>query len=112
MTKEDALFFLTRFRTTGINENLYEALGVAIKALSIQSEYRWIPCSERLPKNEVDVLCCRDNKTMTIMHFNPVLTTRYPKGFSVVKDAFSWRQDNVIAWMPLPEPYKEVEQDD
>ena len=38
MTNEDALFFLTRFRTTGINEHLYEALGVAIKALSIQSE--------------------------------------------------------------------------
>lgn len=38
MTNEDALFFLTRFRTRGINEHLYEALGVAIKALSIQSE--------------------------------------------------------------------------
>lgn len=36
MTNEDALFFLGRFRTTGINEHLYEALGVAIKALSKQ----------------------------------------------------------------------------
>lgn len=68
---------------------------------------RWIPVSERLPEEEADVLCCRDNQTMAIMHFNPILTTRYPKGFSVVKDAFSWRQDNVIAWMPLPKPYKE-----
>lgn len=32
MTNEDALFFLTHFRTTGINEHLYEALGVAISA--------------------------------------------------------------------------------
>ena len=34
MTKEDALFFLGRFRTKGINEKLYDALGVAIEALS------------------------------------------------------------------------------
>ena len=27
---------------------------------------QWIPCSERLPEKEVDVLCCRDNKTMAI----------------------------------------------
>lgn len=66
----------------------------------------WIPCSERLPEKEVDVLCCRNNKTVAIMHFNPVLTTRYPKGFSVIKNDFSWRQDNVVAWMPLPEPYQ------
>ena len=67
----------------------------------------WIPCSERLPEKEVDVLCCRNNKTVAIMHFNPVLTTRYPKGFSVIKNDFSWRQDNVVAWMPLPDPYQE-----
>lgn len=76
---------------------------------TIEPEPHWIPCSERLPQEEVDVLCCRDNKTMAIMHFNPVLTTRYPKGFSVVEGAFSWRQDNVVAWMPLPEPYREGE---
>ena len=72
---------------------------------SAQPEPHWIPCKERLPEKEIDVLCCRDNKSMAIMHFNPVLTTRYPKGFSVVEDSFSWRQDNVIAWMTLPEPY-------
>lgn len=73
---------------------------------TVDTEPHWIPCSERLPEKEVDVLCCRDNKTMAIMHFNPVLTTRYPKGFSLVKNAFSWRQDNVVAWMPLPKPYE------
>ena len=38
MTKEDALFFLRRFRTKGINEKLYDALGVAIEALNAQPE--------------------------------------------------------------------------
>ncbi len=40
MTKEDALFFLGRFRTKGINEKLYDALGVAIEALNAQTEKR------------------------------------------------------------------------
>ena len=38
MTKEDALFFLGRFRTKGINEKLYDALGVVIEALNAQTE--------------------------------------------------------------------------
>ena len=38
MTKEDALFFLGRFRTKGINEKLYDTLGVAIEALNAQTE--------------------------------------------------------------------------
>lgn len=75
-----------------------------------EPEPHWIPCSERLPEKEVDVLCCRNNKTVAIMHFNPVLTTRYPKGFSVIKNDFSWRQDNVVAWQPLPEPYQPEEE--
>lgn len=40
MTKEDALFFLVRFRTEGINEKLYDALGVAIEALNAQTDKR------------------------------------------------------------------------
>ena len=109
MTNAEAIETLRANYPDACFEQLREAVDKAIKALE---EQEWIPCKERLSEKEVDVLCCRDNKTMTIMHFNPVLTTRYPKGFSVVKDAFSWRQDNVIAWMPLPEPYKEGEQDD
>lgn len=77
---------------------------------TIEPESNWISCKERLPEEEVDVLCCRNNKTIAIMHFNPVLTTRYPKGFSVVENNFSWRQDNVVAWMPLPEPYQPKEE--
>ena len=34
MTREDAVFFIARFRTKRINENLYEALGVALEEMS------------------------------------------------------------------------------
>ena len=88
---------------------LESAIDVLADLPSAQPEQRWIPCSERLPENPINVLCCRTNNSIAIMHFNPILTTRYPKGFSITdSDGFSWRQDNVvIAWMPLPEVYRE-----
>ena len=80
----------------------YNARSVkAIKTLpSAQPEQRWIPCSERLPKQGQEVICqCRANI------------------IKVLKlDAYGdWYQDAghcymggfVLAWMPLPEPYKE-----
>ena len=76
-------------------------------APTIEPEPQWIPCSERLPEEFCKLLACRKNMSIEIMYYSPVLTTRYPKGFSVLKNAFTWRQDNIIAWMPLPEPYKE-----
>lgn len=48
MTKEDALFFLGRFRTKRINEKLYDALGVAIEALA-----------------QPEIVRCKDCKYMT-----------------------------------------------
>lgn len=33
MTKEDAIFFLSRYRTPSLNKHFYEAIGVAIEAL-------------------------------------------------------------------------------
>ena len=71
-----------------------------------EEPHKWISCSERLPEEFCKVLACRKNMSIEIMYYSPVLTTRYPKGFSVLKNDFTWKQDNVIAWMPLPEPYK------
>ena len=69
---------------------------------TIEPEQKWIPCSERLPRQGQEVICqCRANI------------------IKVLKlDAYGdWYQDAdhcymggfVIAWMPLPEPYKEGE---
>lgn len=69
----------------------------------------WIPVSERLPERDTNVLA-------------------YAKGVGIVYQRVMWiddytgewvgfvgsgYQDEVIAWMPLPEPYKaESEEDD
>lgn len=62
---------------------------------------RWIPCSERLPEDDDDV----------------IITT----GFEIYvgwfdADDHTWRLRNdyitsIVAWMPLPEPYK-IESED
>jgi len=60
---------------------------------------KWIPTSERLPEvdkyGEAYVLVCMDDEF--------IATTTYvkDKGFELWADS-----GEVIAWMPLPEPYK------
>ena len=65
---------------------------------SAQPEPKWIPCSERLPEEKKLVLCyCRSNIIDVLELFNDVwyhdYCTEYMKGF-------------VLAWMPLPDPWK------
>ncbi len=93
----------------GFNRNRDMYIKAAMDKVPTVEPMRWIPVTERLPEELTKVLACRKNGSIEIMFFNPALTTRYPKGFSIIKNNFSWRQDNVIAWMPLPEPYKGVE---
>lgn len=55
---------------------------------------RWIPCSERLPENGHYYLWCSD--------MGHVQSDYYWNGFeNGMKYGY-----NIVAWMPLPEPYK------
>lgn len=94
-----------------------------------QPEQRWIPCSERLPSKEERKEWI-DNNLDGIGYLYPCLVTRYSSinpdreknNPYVAKHYFDGEDflnageevcsDYIIAWMPLPEPYKEVEQDD
>ena len=63
----------------------------------------WIPCSVRLPEEEVDVLLSlRSLDVYTGFRANAE-GCFYIDGYGYVE------YENVIAWMPLPEPYKESE---
>ena len=57
---------------------------------------KWISVNEKLPKTEDHVLCCTETKQGR----KNVVIGYYMDG---------WRcgmNSNVIAWMPLPEPYR------
>ena len=74
---------------------------------SAKPKQRWIPCSERLPEDEQEILF--STKT------GRVHSGRYHDDHSA-NQWFSHRDrcrawNNVVnAWMPLPEPYKEAEE--
>lgn len=112
MTREEAIKILKIKQecsdyegfSCGINMNEYkdgcstciEAIDMAIKALQ-EPERKWIPVSERLPETEDKVMCCTETKKGD----KNIIIGYYMEG--------SWRcgmNSNVVAWQPLPEPYK------
>lgn len=82
---------------------LFEALKVAIEALE-SAEPKWIPCSERLPRDDepYDVLCC--NKYGAMMIGCPFVSDDSETGYSADGDCYL---NDCVAWMLLPEAYKE-----
>ena len=80
-----------------------------------QSEQRWIPVSERLPEPEKEYVLISKKPTKisgSKWSVDIAIRTLDPRsgkiqwrdsGFGVIQD------DKVLAWMPLPEPYKEGE---
>lgn len=68
---------------------------------SAQPEPEWIPVTERLPKYGEPVLWCNEKGSV----FTTAITFVNERGdFAVGK---RHRRYSVVAWKPLPEPYKE-----
>ena len=61
----------------------------------------WIPCSERLPEYGEAVMCSCSNGGITIS----CVTHKDVKPSKTVR----FGQHSVVAWQPLPEPFKEHE---
>ena len=77
---------------------------------SVQPEQRWIPCSERLPEEE-DYKSCIECLDGAVWYFteNGTMGIGYyyesTKEWSTTDDLKT--DGKVVAWMPLPEPYRE-----
>ena len=82
-----------------------------------QPEQRWIPVTERLPENDNEVLItvwdAEDDYVEVYKGFyqGHEWWTQWCHGCSKIKDE-PCGENIVIAWMPLPEPYKGGEQDE
>ena len=69
----------------------------------------WIPCSERLPEEYGEYICTMENGQVQECGFVPEKQKGLIKGWSTCEaDGHKFlRNKDVLAWMPLPEPYSE-----
>lgn len=79
----------------------------------------WIPCSERLPEPQTEVVVSFDNGEVKILWQNwadPSSLSNYPgeplayiggDGIPHTYEDWESMKTYAVAWMPLPEPYRE-----
>ena len=101
MTREEAIFELSLVKAVlldpDFNSRAVKAIDMAIKALSQPPADQWIPCSSgELPRQGEQVIGTFENDNgdmvaVPCIYMPQMLTKPWP----------------LIAWMPLPEPYKE-----
>ena len=98
---------LKKYEDTGISPAQLQVIEeeyskMAKELAELRQQNRWIPVSERLPDYNEEVLIT-DGKYVTIdtRHF----LENTEDGEAYTWDINGW--DDVVAWMPLPEPYKE-----
>jgi hypothetical protein len=94
MNNQQAIDRLVKHLEWGWSEETVDAIGMGIHALK---ETQWIPCSERLPEDNTDVIVCFYSGTVTEMRY---------WGNGIFQGIYEHTTKVIVAWMPLPEPYK------
>ncbi len=82
---------------------LYDAYLYGYERGQADAEPQWIPCKERLPELRVYVIA-------TTQWYEITMACRIGDGEWFINEGdTNAYDDDVIAWMPLPEPYREGE---
>lgn len=85
--------------------------------LLVDKNNGWIPCSERLPEEEKDYLCCYEYTEIGGTHEGEKFKDYgvfYHDGYKWIKywETINKKNIQVVAWQPLPEPYREEQEDE
>lgn len=97
MNNQQAIDRLVKHLEWGWSEETVDAIEMGIHALK---ETQWIPCSERLPEDNADVIICFYSGEVTEMRY---------LGNGIFQGVYEHTTKAIVAWMPLPEPYREEE---
>ena len=75
---------------------------------SAQPEQQWIPATERLPEKYIgEWLCCTDEGEIMILPYDtPGDGSKECVFYQWDNGGYFYQTFNVVAWMPLPEPWK------
>nr|DAZ43710.1 MAG TPA: Protein of unknown function (DUF551) [Caudoviricetes sp.] len=101
--KDDLVARLAEYEDTGLEP----AEVLQLKKNTVQ----WIPVAERMPERNKSVLLCM--KSRSLRTGMCIQTGSYDNGFWFIQGAAGYEslatfEFHVLAWMPLPEPYREV----
>lgn len=83
-------------------EAIHEALWMGISALEEQERDKWVPCSDRMPEGECDVLVT--DKFGEVAH---AVYLHWDGDWRFVSAEEYMMLEDVKAWKPVPEPYEE-----
>ena len=85
------------------NFNVASAFELCVEIIRKHMNDRWILVEKRLPEDGKSVSCCSDDERMMI----GVLHKEYYVDFGItVAENYNQIMHDVIAWQPLPEPYR------
>jgi len=86
-------------------EEVNEACRMGMEALE---RTRWIPCGERMPDSQRDVLVIASGKVGNIRLENSVEIGNFIRDEGWILEMWpEWEDPNVTHWMPLPEQPEE-----
>ena len=110
-------YFNRRVAGMDINQDYKMELLGMVTALGVKHEKsapQWIPCSERLPCEDGRYLVfywlMKDMPWISVMYYGkPTFPEKDHSCFYVSDGEYGdVEYDDIVAWMPLPEPYKGV----
>ena len=98
----DADALMTEFMDSDLDhlqrDDWREVIQIVTDAPTVNPEPHWIPVTERLPEPRIDVWCNSDLGQM-VGYYDETIETWFGRDYLELL---------VNAWMPLPEPFKEV----
>lgn len=74
------------------------------RVLEVINRNRWVPCSERFPK-QGDLVLCSDRAGCVHYGFWGGFGHNFYTATTAVADGW-WRTPDVVAWMEMPEPWE------